>query len=300
MNLDDLTIRDIALITKLPATTSLRVLASTLGVEPSNLSRAVKTLEDRLGVRLLSRSSLGVTATAEARILAKKAAVIYEAVRDLPIKGSTAKRPFERFINIGSRGFVNTYAAPKLVQGFSEAGEQDELGLRFFDLSPDEAQAAARLAVIDALICFEDAPLGRSWQQYTVGKLAWRLYARPRNPIVTAGPKVDLASLRVGHHCAFDGKAQVLSDGLLFSSLGIRQVGHGAQSAYTALAIAAASDHLACVPEVVAESLVADRKIVEIPLPDVAISTPVYLFIHSERVQQKELKTMKKAVESMF
>lgn len=95
MDLSDLTVRDIALLTKLPSTTSLRVLAASMGVEPSNLPRTVKLLEEQLGVQLLHRSNLGVTATPEARAVAKKAAAICEAVRDLSVKTPTAKRPFE-------------------------------------------------------------------------------------------------------------------------------------------------------------------------------------------------------------
>lgn len=291
MNIEDLTVRDIALLTRLPATTSLRVLARALGMEPSNLSRSIKSLEEQLGVELLKRSSVGVTATAEARLIAKKAVAICDAVRDLPIVSSASIQPYERFLNLGSRGFVNTYVAPALCAAF-QRDAAETCGLRFLDLSPDESMHAAKGAVIDALVGFEDASLGRNWVSSEVGTLSWKLYAAARHPSLSSASRLDVALLRVGHHCSFDGKGLVTSDGLLFDSLGVRQVGHGAQSAYTALAIAAATDQLACVPAIVAKAMLDGGQIAEVEVEGLSISTPVYLSVHSERVHARELKLM--------
>lgn len=297
---DDLTVREISILAKLPSTTSLRVLASLLNIEPSNLSRTIKNLEDLMGVTLLHRSNQGVTATAEAVVLARKASDICDAVRNMQHRNISAKLPFKRFINFGSRGFVNTYLAPTICSLYDDESNGGT-GLRFFDLSPGEGLNAAKSGVIDALVGFEEAALGKAWQQLEVGTLAWRLYASPRNPYVASDQSFDIATVRIGHHCSFDGKASsILNDGLLFDALGIRQVGHGAQSAYTALAIASSTSQFAYVPEIVAINFVADRRVVEVPIEGTNMSTPVFLSVHTERIKQKELQMIRTKLAAIF
>jgi DNA-binding transcriptional LysR family regulator len=296
MELNDLTFGSLVLLARLPSTTSIRVLAQLLKTEPSSVSRNIRLLEETLGVVLVHRSSKGVTPTTEGKILAQKAAAICEAVRDLKNQPNAALRPYKSFFNIGSRGFVNTFIAPIICKGFSSNPAGEELGFRFFDLSPQESIQAAKSGVVEALVVFEKLSFGNAWEISEIGRLDWGLYARSDHPIFISGIKVDLSSLRVGHHCVFDGSAMVLNDGLLYDTKGVRQYGYGAQSANTALAIAAASDQLACVPKIVAVSAAAHSPVTEVPVDDLSISTPVYLYVNKERVNQLVFRRIKQSL----
>jgi DNA-binding transcriptional LysR family regulator len=264
MNMNDLTFGSIALLARLPSTTSIRVLAQSLKTEASTVSRNIKVLEETLGVRLVNRSSRGITPTAEGKTLGQKAAEICEAVRELKTQPNSTLRPYKQFLNLGSRGFVNTFMAPILCKDLLSSSKNQELGLRFFDVSPQESIQAAKVSVIDVLVVFEKLNLGKAWETYEVGQIEWGLFASKDNPILNSGSSVDLLSTRVGHHCSFDGHNMVLNDGLLYDTKGCRQYGHGAQSAQTALAIASATDQLACVPKIVASTLSRTSSVVEV------------------------------------
>jgi DNA-binding transcriptional LysR family regulator len=286
MNINDLTFGSIALLARLPSTSSIRVLAQSLRIEASTVSRNIKALEETLGVRLVNRSSRGITPTAEGKILGQKAAEICEALRELKTQPNSALRPYKQFLNLGSRGFVNTFIAPILCKGLLSSTANHDLGLRFIDMSPQESIQAAKVSAVDMLVVFEKLNLGNAWETFEVGQIEWGLFASKENPIVNSGSKVDLMATRVGHHCSFDGHNLVLNDGLLYDTKGCRQYGHGAQSAQTALAIASATDQLACVPKIVALTLARHSSVIEVPVEDLAIFTTVYLCINKERVNQ--------------
>lgn len=291
MSTSELSTGDLALLVQLASASSLRALAATQGQNVSTLSRRLQRLERHFGVRLITRSSLGIAATTEARELAMRAQPLLAAFEQLAAHAPQATAgPYLRHVAIGSRGYLNTFLAPHLCRENESSAAPGSRGFRFVDLSPDEAQRAARAGMVDILLSPDDLPVGKAWQGQRVGTLRWGIYANPRHAWFGVGPRPNLAAMRVGHHCFFDGQSLRTSDGLLFRSQRIRQVGHGAQTAATALAIAEATDELACVPAIVAREAVRLGRLRELTLPTLKITTPLTLHAHIDRLAASEVK----------
>ena len=76
MNLNDLTIADLKMLSDLPGCKSLRLWAKQERCTPAKASRLLAKLEDSLGISLMVRSNRGLVPTAVAEQLAKRASQV--------------------------------------------------------------------------------------------------------------------------------------------------------------------------------------------------------------------------------
>ncbi len=155
---------------------SLTHAAPGLGLSPSAVSKLIGRLEDRLGVRLLQRTTRRVAATAEGRLFYERAREILDEIAAAEeLVGSGRLRPRGTLRVSLSHGFGMSQILP-LVPAFSERHPAVELQLAFADrrldlvaegidlairLGPirDEALFARRLADHGRIVCAAPAYL---------------------------------------------------------------------------------------------------------------------------------------------
>ena len=220
---------------------SLTHAARGLGLSPSAVSKLISRLEDRLGVRLLQRTTRRVTLTAEGRLFNERAREILEeldAVEELV--GSGRLRPRGMLRVSLSHGFGMSQIVP-LVPAFGERYPDIELQLAFADrrldlvaegidlairLGPirDEALIARRLGDHGRIVCAAPAYLARHGAPATPADLVRHncvLFDQPdylnQWPFRTADATVERVRIR-GNFRSDNGDALIE---LLLAGLGI-------------------------------------------------------------------------------
>ncbi len=104
---EDLKLRDLKLISELPHHKSLRELSRHLKIEPQNLSKIIKRIEDVCGQPLLIRNHTGYVTTPEAEDIIKRACQI------VPLFDEKKEKNLIEY-TICSRVFTNLCFAPLL------------------------------------------------------------------------------------------------------------------------------------------------------------------------------------------
>ena len=290
MNLNDLTIADLKMLSDLPGCKSLRLWAKQERCTPARAGRLLARLEENLGLSLMVRSNRGLVPTPVAEQLAKRAYQVLNAVEHLrtEISGEEVV-PFERSIVFGARGFLGIAMARQLVAVAQTAG----VGLQIIDLSPLDTATAVREECLGIVLGLEDIDYGRNWQRRKVGHLHWRIYARSGHPLELGASKADIIKFRLGHHIYWDGRRLVSNEGTFHDKLGVGQLGFGTQTTAAAIAVAIASDQLIVIPELAARDYVSSGRLIEIPAaPEFTQSVPVFLHGHQDRISKKIWTTL--------
>ena len=294
--LNQLTIFEISCLAYLPRFSSLRTWAVHHCLTPMAASRLIRNAEVRLGQQLVRRSNRGISMTSEGEALARLAERLQQAIQwtQVVVEGVNLK-PYERYITFGSRGFLNAALGGRVAQIVerSEAG----LGARIVDLSPEETVDAARAGCLD--LCLSPAPLslGRNWQSYPSGDLVWKLYGRAEHPLARGTDIKGLKRFRIGLHSYWNGRQLIDDSSLMHQQLRGMVAGHGTQSAASALAVAAETDLIACVPDYVAMGMLRDGRIQEIAVEGLApVSVPLLLYVEQDRVKDKLVRALHAAI----
>jgi DNA-binding transcriptional LysR family regulator len=182
--------------------------AREFGVTPGMMSKQVKQLEDILGVRLLHRTTRGVSLTDAGELYVEEAIRILQKVED--IEGSVSA------LSAGPRGVLRVSSPPSfgrtvltpIISDF--VYENPELRIELGLQNDEPNVVASRLDVIFRLGHLRDSSLvGKQ-----VGTAPFVVCASPRY-LERAGYPKDLSELSL-HNCVVDGSMQNESDSWSF------------------------------------------------------------------------------------
>lgn len=286
MKIEDISVRELKLLSELPYYESLRALARSKGYQPAHISKLVRSIENKLQVQVLKRSTLGIVLTQQGAKLAQEASAIVVQVLKLASMDLLGSVPdFKTILTWGSRGFLNTLLSPVL--GFLFQSEFPEYGLRMIDLSPDETILTARTSHVDVALNLGELDLGRNFIQAEVGQLRWGLFARKEHALRSPVSQRELSNFRIVQSAHWNGKSIVSSNNLLKVDDRYKRAGHEVQTAWTALALIQSTDYLAYIPRAVAakavrEGLLREIEVKEAPL----VSHPLYLAVHRDNIKR--------------
>ncbi len=258
--------------------------ARELGVTPSQVSKAVTRLELVWNVRVLSRSSRGVTLT--------------EA-------GHRARRHVEEAIahlrSIGDELYATrlTIAGPSsLIEALlpTIAIHTPEIQVRGLVLPSQLLRADAGENLFDvALLTADRARLPPSWVSVAIGDLRQALFGTPALAGRLGPQPVPIARLRTVPFVVpvynADGRYIGVSDDCPLP-LSDRLVGHQAQTISLGLALAAGTDQLLFGPVVAAHDHVRAGALVEIHVQGWDVRDEVYLACNGERVMSRVQRAM--------
>jgi LysR family transcriptional activator of dmlA len=155
---------------------SLTAVARELDVTPPAVSKRLALLEDRLGVRLLNRTTRRVSLTHEGQVYLESARRIIEEIEELERVVSSSRASPKGLLRVNApMGFGRSYIAPAISEFALQyrevevqlhltdhplvmADESIDVGIRFGDI-PDATMIARRIAPNRRLLCASPAYL---------------------------------------------------------------------------------------------------------------------------------------------
>jgi DNA-binding transcriptional LysR family regulator len=253
---EEFTIGEIALLADLPHFNSLRTFARSRNSQLSQFSRLMKKLERAFAAPLIERSPSGIRLTQFGKVVCARATDVMAEFQSLAEAGKNRpNRKKEKILTLGSQGFLNLAFAPAFVRA-AEA-QNSSFGVRFLDLSHDETLVAASAGSLDIILNIEEMALGKAWSSTQVGELDWRLYCRSNHPLLTQKSLAqrDLDNYAIITESYWDGTKVNTNESVFPRSMPLKVGAYESETAATALGIAASSDYLAYVPDIVALAL---------------------------------------------
>lgn len=270
---------ELSLLAELPRYDSLRHLARAKGLSVTKLSRLVKVFEERLGFSVIHRSAMGISLTPEGQKVFKQVQNAVASIDSIELaRASPHPERIEKYFSFGGRGFLNVALASVIHDAVH--GVDPSIGLRFIDLSPEETVECAMSSSLDFALSLEPIDLGKNWFAIPVGSLVWRVYAGQNHPLFQRSSSQDLKSYRVIHQSYWNGE-MIVTGPPVIKNRDLLKVGHGAQTALTALALVLESGELAALPSVIADPYLKRHELVEIEL-DENMRTQVFLQVRQD------------------
>ena len=286
--LRDMRLGDLVALLAVLRSDSISGAARELGVTPSQVSKAIGRLESAWRIRLLARSSRGVTLSdAGRRVLP----LVEDAIGRLRLVSASTQKP------------LLTVAGPSsLVEAFlpAIAGCLPDLRVRGLVLPPQLLRANAGANIFDATLLTADVDrLPSSWVSVPLGYLRQALFASPRTAASLGNQPVSVQKVRALPFVVpiynTDGRLVAVEDDCPLA-LRERVVGHEAQTIGLALALAAQTDHVVFGPVVAAHEYVQSGRLVEVEVQGWDTRDALYFACNGDRVQSRAQRTMVKTL----
>ena len=270
---------------------SLREVARQEGLKPAHISKSIKRLEQKIGVKLLKRSSSGIILTPEGLDLIKTAEEICNLADKLRPPGE--RLPDEKVHKIWSIGSISFLASCLIAPAVSNFEKSTPLtSFRLVEFTHNELIGHGINGAFEMAVHIEPLEWTRLWVSDEIGKLQWKLFGRANHPL---GKKTtESAVLKYSFITPTDWTTLGYAEGDDHCPVGVRQRrrGHEAATAETALQIVKATDQLTFVPEILVERS-RQAGLMEIKVKDwPVVSKGIYLSVKSDVVPQSLLKMM--------
>lgn len=291
VDLKSLSLYEIDLLVELVKTKSIRELARRQGVTPSQISKALRKLEQKAKARLVERSVHGVVLTHEGlRILP----VFQDILARAESLAETGTGGQASVLAIGSTSFlVNHLLIPTL--GRSALAETSRL--RFLEIAPDQFTNAGLRNAFEVAFHFGKLTWPGTWHQEKVADVKWSLCCRNEHP---------LAKKAVTEREALKYKFIVPSywtqEGFALGNDGCpvpmqkRLRGHETSTAEGAMALVRATDHVAYLPEILIRTFADSGEVRRLEVRGWEEARPLYLTVRADLISEKRLKQIRDAV----
>ena len=290
---------ELDLISELPKHNSLRGLARSREIMPSQVSKIIKKFETLFEIEIMKRSATGVLLTPQGAQLASGALQILKQAEVLSAHDYEIEASFERILTVGTRAFINTALAPYLVHVIQRI--EPKTGIRFVDFSPDELIQACAKGAVEIAISIDKLALGKNWHQTQIGTLEWGLFARSQHPLTFGAKPEDLKQYRILRHAYWDGKNIANGEDLIPVETKHKNFGHEIQTAFTAIAIVQKTDDLCFIPTLAAHEALTRGDIARIPTQwSTQVTRPLMLAVHDEKINQKVYRELVSNLKSVL
>ncbi|HUB08304.1 MAG TPA: LysR family transcriptional regulator [Myxococcales bacterium] len=274
-----LRLADLATFLAIVQCESLSGAARSLGVTPSQVSKAMARLERQLDLVLLERGAKGALPSA----MGRKVAPEFEAILRRLQRLRELKEPPPELTLVGA-SFVNQHFIPQIVRRLPS------LRLRSLELPPGLASAYASVEFFDVAVTPIAERWPVSWDCERVGELRRALFASPRLAKRLGRPPLNPDQLRdIPFICPIYGyNGQVLpGDDACPLPRASRRLGCEVQTALLALELARHVDQLVFAPAIAALPFVRRRELVELPVSGWDVRDVIYLACHGQRVRSR-------------
>lgn len=276
--LEDLRIGDLMTFLAVRRTGSITAAARELRVTPSQVSKAIARLEDHLQMRLLARSSRGVSLSESGRKIVGNVEAAVEKLR-------TMRRPSPQGgleLTVAAPSYLNSLFVPMIAQ------QIPAIRVRCLEMPPALVRAYAADNIFDVAILPSGADrLPLSWTVEALGELRKMLFAPPALARKLGHMPVNVDALRdVPWVCPIsssDGRFVAIDDDCPLET-SQRRIGHEAQTIVLALELAARTEQLVFGPVVAARKLVEQGRLVPIRVQGWDVREPLHVACSSDRV----------------
>lgn len=268
---------------------SVREAARRMKLEAGQFSKALSSLEKKMGVRLFERSSRGL-------ILSIDGQEIWKHVNDLLSLSEKLDRSDKDFslntftkkdLTLGSLAFVNCH----LVAPSAALFEPFAVTLKLVDISPQLLGSYAIRGLFDMTLHVGSMEWPASWYSEKVGMLRWALIARKDHPLGVRAKEEDVLRYPFVGPLYWNSE-EGLGRGNDRCPLPQRKrkIQFESSTADSALSIAHSTDHLVFAPEITLKRHAKDFKIIKVKEWK-EVAEPLYLAARSSAVPQKLFKS---------
>jgi DNA-binding transcriptional LysR family regulator len=273
----DLRLADLTTFLAVQRCGSVTGAARELRVTPSQVSKSVARLEAQLNMRLLARSSRGVTTSdAGLRILPH----LEEVVARLRELGRPERQPAPQ-LTVAGASYVIQLFLPVI------ATRAPQLRLRGIELPPPLIRAWSADNFFDLAITLGQARLPDAWVNTPVGEIRKGLFASPATAARLGPPPVPVERLRelpfIGPIYNVNGHFVPADDDCPLR-YGERKLGHEVQTIAVALELAARTPQLVFGPWIAGRSHVERGALVEVKVKGWNVKEELYVSCNSDRV----------------
>jgi len=265
---------------------SINGAARTLGVTPSQISKALARLEKQLGVRLLLRSPRGVSPSREGSLVLPELMTLMDQLEALH-----RRRPPSQLTVIGTSFLNACFLSPV-------AAALPELTIQSLQTRPGVPSAFAGGSTFDVAFVLGRERWPASWSAVEVGSIRKGLFCSPA-AAARLGTKTTPAVVRqevfIGPVYSDGAQTHAGQDGCPLPARE-RRFGHRVETAALALELACSSEQLVFAPQIAARHYLTQGQLVEIAVQGWHVRDPLFLICHEERVPARAQRQMQAAM----
>jgi DNA-binding transcriptional LysR family regulator len=289
----DLKVADIVTFLALSRHASVTAAARELRVTPSQVSKAIARLQEKLGTRLVDRRGRGVAITEEGRGLVSRFESVVETTRTLYEGAHTRSNTV---VTVAGPSYLCAAGLPHIVDALPE-----DVRVRGFEASPSFIRGYADDNLFQVALSLGNDRMPQGWVSMRVAQVRRALFA---SPILAKelGKQPSIATLRAIPFVSpvYQSGAELLpaDDGCPLPR-SERTLGHEAATIGVALQIAVASRQLVFGPVVAAQSLLRSRELVEISVPGWRSVDELYVHVNADRLLARIHRAIVAALRAM-
>jgi DNA-binding transcriptional LysR family regulator len=290
--LPDLSLRDLALLVEVGNLGSVREAARRSSIEPANLSRVLKKIEERLGTKVFESGPKGVALTSQGQEIHSRASSILGLASGLRAQAGGERET----LTFGCMSFLAAYLLPPALSEMNRTFPK--ISFRVLECAQDDLIKRGIEGSIQVALHAAEMEWTRSWETHAVGSLRYGLFAASSHPLA---------------HGGVTDESQVLAYPFVFPTLLTpqgyrvgtdrcpalferRTRGDEASTAGVALQLLRYSEQLCFLPEVVARQWVVSGDIAEIEVMEwPKVEGTLYLSARSDVVSKRFLERLIKS-----
>ena len=290
-SLVDVRVADLLTFLAVQRTGSITSAAREMRVTPSQVSKAIARLERHSGVRLLARSTRGISLTEAGRSMVGRVLAAVSALRALRNAPQTTDN---LELTLAGPSYLVTHLMPTIAMC------HPRLHLRGLELAPAYMRAYVTENVYDIAVVIGDLQ-GRpsTWTTDEVGTIRVSLLAPPGVAAKLAPFPTTVDRIRqlpwVVPTVAPSDRFVPLDDACPLRR-DERIVGHETQTIGAALEFAAQTDHIVFGPVIAARRLIEQNVLVEVPVEGWNVAEPLVVVCNGNRVLANVRKSVLRAI----
>jgi DNA-binding transcriptional LysR family regulator len=290
--LRNLTLLQIELIASITKSKGIRDLARAFDMDPAQVSRRLKEVEDLLGLPLFTRSKKGITVTSRGEEISQICKSMIEQSKSIELSPKSSTWSKKPLLTVGSRAFLNVPLSSLVLKI-----DQDQFRWRFVDSSPQDLLRACLVGAVDIAVHLESWSWPTSWQTEVAAELSWGLVAKKSHPLKTNSSISDIKKFPfiVASYLSQD-RVERATD-VFKLKWTERILGHEAQTTNVMKSILLETQHICYLPLISVAQELKSQELKLININEMApLHMPVYLSVHQEKVSQKAFVHVKKAM----
>jgi LysR family transcriptional regulator of abg operon len=291
-SLRNLTLLQIELIASITKSKGIRDLARAFEMDPAQVSRRLKEVEDLLGLSLFTRSKKGITVTSRGEEISQICKSIIEQSKSIELSPKNSVWSKKPIYTVGSRAFLNVPVASQITKI-----DQDQFRWRFVDSSPQDLLRASLIGSVDIAIHLESWTWPLIWQTEAVAELSWGLVAKKNHPLKLSSSMNDVKKYPFIVASYLNQDRIERATDVFKMKWNERILGHEAQTTTVMKSILMETQHICYLPLISVAQELKNQELKLIHIHELApLHMPIYLSVHQEKVSQQGLIKIKKAM----
>lgn len=294
-------LKDLQVFSAVSRAKSIREASRRLQLGSGQISKSIKLLETRLGLRLFKRSSSGVLLTelgVELLHLSEEMLANGQKMETL-LSGNKGMGP-QRTLAIASTAFLTTrLVAPVLCQMASRFADST---FRFLDLAPDQLVPSGLRGAFEIAVHIGKIAWPRTWVTEYLGKIEWTLCVRSKHPLAERPSLNDVLDHPFVIPTYWTQEGLVRGNDHFPVAMTKRKIGFETATADTAIPILLETNQIAFLPNLLTRPLVQRGQLRELKGPHLptakkdlyltgqADAVPANFFVHLNQDLKDQIK----------